>query len=317
MLREFANQLQLTQTNMLKNWQAPMGLAVHSFSQFVDLAIHQWTELSDRFAVMPGNQQDIIRNTLKKTPSVTTGQVAVVTGGTGGIGTDICKCLAKHGHTVIATYAPEEAAQVAKWQQQQLKYNFDFDIIECDVADFKACRKMAKALEQRYEHIDILVNCAGITRDATLKKMDEHHWHAVLDTNLDGVFNVTRNLIDNMIKNQYGRIINISSVNGHKGQFGQTNYSASKAGLLGFTKSLARELADNSITVNTVSPGYVDTAMVAAIPENIKSNIIANIPMKRLAKPSEIADAVAFLARPQSSYITGSDIPVNGGLLMG
>ncbi len=147
--------------------------------------------------------------------------------------------------------------------------------------------------------------------------MEEENWHAVLDTNLDSVFNVTRNFINGMVKRQYGRIINISSVNGLKGQFGQTNYSAAKAGMVGFTKSLARELADSGITVNTVSPGYVGTSMVEAMPKEIVDNIVAKIPLGRLAKPSEIGDAVAFLAHTNSGYITGSDISVNGGLFMG
>ena len=164
--------------------------------------------------------------------------------------------------------------------------------------------------------VDILVNCAGITSDRTLGRMEESQWHAVLDTNLDSVFNVTRNLIDGMIERGYGRIINISSVNGQKGQFGQTNYSAAKAGMHGFTKALARELADQGVTVNTVSPGYVDTRLVQAIPAEIRAEIISKIPVGRLARPREIARAVVFLAAEESAYITGSNIPVNGGLFM-
>ena len=255
------------------------------------------------------------RNTVS--PAVDTGHVAVITGGIGGIGTDICRGLAKQGNTVIATYISFEAERAIEWQKERLEEGLDVDVIECDVTDFKACKKMAKELEKKYASIDILVNCAGITRDATLKNMEKENWHAVMNTNLDSVFNVTRNFINGMVKRQYGRIINISSVNGHKGQFGQTNYSAAKAGMVGFTKSLARELADGGITVNTVSPGYVGTSMVEAMPQDIVDSIVAKIPVGRLAKPSEIGDAVAFLAHTNSGYITGSDISVNGGLFMG
>jgi acetoacetyl-CoA reductase len=248
---------------------------------------------------------------------IETGYIAVVTGGIGGIGSEICKRLYTDGHQVIATYISFEKDLARTWQADRRKEGFEIDIVECDVTDFESCKKMGKRLESAYNRIDILVNCAGITRDATLRKMEPDKWHAVLDTNLDSVFNVTRNFIDGMITRGYGRIINISSVNGQKGQFGQTNYSTAKAGIIGFSKALALELADCGITVNSVCPGYVGTSMVEAIPEDIKNSIIAKIPVKRLAKPAEVAAAVAFLAEENSGYITGSEISVNGGLFTG
>jgi acetoacetyl-CoA reductase len=176
---------------------------------------------------------------------------------------------------------------------------------------------MAQRVRAAHGTVEILVNGAGITRDKTLAKMEPGQWAAVLDTNLNGAFNVTRQFIDGMIERRFGRIVNISSVNGQKGQFGQTNYSAAKAGLFGFTRALAREVAADGITVNTVSPGYVDTSMVGAIPKDVRDAIVARIPVGRLAEPREIAWAVAFLVAEESAYITGANLPVNGGLFMG
>jgi acetoacetyl-CoA reductase len=176
---------------------------------------------------------------------------------------------------------------------------------------------MAAEVRERVGTVEILVNAAGITRDKTLAKMEPDQWRAVLDTNLNGVYNVTRQFLDGMIERGFGRIVSISSVNGQKGQFGQTNYSASKAGLIGFSRALAFELARKGITVNTVSPGYVDTSMVAAIPGEILERIVREIPLGRLARPEEIAWAVAFLVAEESGYITGANLPVNGGLYMG
>lgn len=243
--------------------------------------------------------------------------VAVVTGGIGGIGMAICRRLADDDNYVIATYIPAEAEQARQWQEEQRHAGYNMGIIECDVTDYESCEAMARQIEKEAGRIDILVNGAGITRDATLRKMDPSTWHAVLDTNLDSVFNVTRNVVDIMTRHDYGRVINISSVNGQKGQFGQTNYSAAKAGMIGFTKALALELADTGITVNTISPGYIATRMVEAIPDEVKQQIIAKIPVGRLGKPEEIAAAVAYLAREDSGYITGSDLSINGGLYTG
>lgn len=243
-------------------------------------------------------------------------RVALVTGGTGGIGTEICRALSRSGHRVVATYPPAEEKQALTWQRDMREEGFDMEIVECDVTCFDACARMARTVERGTGPIDVLVNCAGITRDATLRKMDHAQWDAVIDTNLDSVFNVTRNVVDYMAGRRFGRVINISSVNGQKGQFGQTNYAAAKAGMIGFTRALARELAPDNITVNTVSPGYVATRMVMAIAEEIRDGIVAKIPVGRLAEPYEIARAVAFLASRDNGYITGSDIPVNGGLFM-
>src|SRR5206468_12356329 len=185
-----------------------------------------------------------------------------------------------------------------------------------DVADFDAMGKMIRAIESEHGPVGILVNCAGITRDSTFRKMTPEQWRAVLSTNLDSVFNVTRHVIDDMVANGWGRIVNISSVNAVRGQFGQTNYAAAKAGILGFTKSLAQEVVKKGVTVNAVSPGYVDTDMVAAIRVDVRVKIVAEIPAGRLALPDEIADAVAFLASDGAAYITGANLSVNGGLHM-
>ena len=322
MFTEFANHLQKTHTEMIENWHDPMGVTMYSFFEFAKMANGAVNQIAQQHAAALGTffPQDARKRVAKGTAVTAqpdTGHVAVVTGGIGGIGTDICRSLARHGNKVIATYISFEAERAIEWQKERLEEGLDIHVVECDVTNFRACKKMAKELELEYGSVDILVNCAGITRDATLKKMEEENWHAVLNTNLDSVFNVTRSFINGMVKRQYGRIINISSVNGHKGQFGQTNYSAAKAGMVGFTKSLARELADAGITVNTVSPGYVGTSMVEAMPKEIVDSIVAKIPVGRLAKPSEIGDAVAFLAHTNTGYITGSDISVNGGLFMG
>jgi len=323
MFTEFSNQLQKTHAEMIENWHDPMGVTMNSFFDFAEMANDAVDQIAQQHTAA---LESFFPNTADKKMNISgsavttqpdTGHVAVVTGGIGGIGTDICKSLARHGNKVISTYISFEAERAIEWQKERLEEGLDIHIIECDVTNYRACKKMAKELEENHDRVDILVNCAGITRDATLKKMEKENWHAVLETNLDSVFNVTRSFINGMVKRQYGRIINISSVNGLKGQFGQTNYSAAKAGMVGFTKSLARELADGGITVNTVSPGYVGTSMVEAMPKEIVDSIVAKIPLGRLAKPSEIGDAVAFLAHTNSGYITGSDISVNGGLFMG
>lgn len=244
-------------------------------------------------------------------------KITLVTGGMGGIGTAICQYFAKSGSKVIATYNKNGDHQSAiVWQQQQKQQGYEIDINYVDVTDFDSCQTMCNQIIERFGGIDVLINNAGVTSDVAFRKMELTQWQRVIDTNLNSIFNVTRNVIEGMIEHKYGRIINISSINGQMGQFGQTNYAASKAGIHGFTKSLAREVANKGITVNTVAPGYVATDMVMAVREEILTQIIAQIPANRLAQPKEIARVVAFLAEEASSYITGSMFSINGGLHM-
>jgi len=244
--------------------------------------------------------------------------IALITGGTGGIGTAICQQLSKAGMKVVATcYSKDDNSdKINDWLGEQQKSGYDFSVFPINVEDFDACAKTISAIEEAIGPIDVLVNNAGITRDGQLKNMSSEQWQAVMRTDLDGIFNVTRQIINGMIERHYGRIVNISSVNGQKGQFGQTNYSAAKAGVHGFTMALAQEVAKKGITVNTVSPGYVGTELVMAIAEDIRNKIIAQIPVGRLGEPHEIARVAAFLASPDSGYITGSDLSINGGLHM-
>lgn len=243
-------------------------------------------------------------------------RVALVTGGTGGIGTEICKALANMGCQVAASWLAGVDDGEA-WQQNMQAAGYNFTITEGNVADFKAAATMVKAAEEKLGPIEILVNCAGITKDGFLHKMSPEQWDNVIRTDLDSVFNVTRPVIIGMRDRGFGRIINISSVNGQKGQIGQTNYSAAKAGMHGFTMALAQESARKGITVNTISPGYIDTSMVAAMGEKIIKDMTAQIPVGRLGKPEEIARVVAFLAADESGFITGANIAINGGMHMG
>jgi len=239
-------------------------------------------------------------------------KVALVTGGTGGIGNAICKKLAAEGCTVITTYfEPEEQAKA--WQDKQ---DYDVAIYPCDVSSYEDCEKLKAAVEADHGQVDILVNCAGITRDGTFKKTTLDKWQAVIKTNLDSVFNVSHQFVNQMAERGYGRVINISSINGQKGQFGQTNYSAAKAGVHGLTMALAQETARKGVTVNTLSPGYIGTEMVMAIPEDVRNQIIAQIPVGRLGTPEEMADIVAFLASDSAAFITGANISANGGQFM-
>ncbi|KTD64777.1 acetoacetyl-CoA reductase [Legionella spiritensis] len=242
---------------------------------------------------------------------------AIVTGGTGGIGTAICRSLAASNYRVIACYFKDGNHEEAKlWQSSQKKDGFNIDIQYADVRQFEDCEKLARVIKEQYGRIDVLVNNAGVTRDMTLKKMTPKQWQLVLDANLNSVFNVTRNVLPLMLEREYGRIISISSVSGRKGQAGQCNYAATKAALLGFSKSLALETADKGITVNTISPGYIETPMLAAMRESVLKALITVIPMGRLGKPEEIARAVTFLASPDSGFITGANLDINGGQYM-
>jgi acetoacetyl-CoA reductase len=245
-----------------------------------------------------------------------TTRVALVTGGIGGLGTEICKHLARSGRRVIAADLASRTERVAEFEREVAAYDGAIRFEPINVADFDACAATVRTVEANYGPIDILVNAAGITRDTTLRKMAPAHWRDVVEINLSGVFNTCRNVVEGMSERGFGRIVNISSVNGQTGQFGQTNYSAAKAGMHGFTMALAREVARKGVTVNSVSPGYCRTAMVAAIPENIRNQIIANIPVGRLGEPSEVARVVDFLCADESGFITGANIPVNGGYFM-
>jgi acetoacetyl-CoA reductase len=242
-------------------------------------------------------------------------RIAFVTGGMGGIGTAICRRLGRAGHTVVAGCLPDYEKK-GDWLAQMRKEGWRVHAAEGDVADFDSCSEMFGKVRSGVGPIDILVNNAGITRDSVFKRMTEADWMAVINTNLNSVFNVTRQVIDGMSERGWGRIINISSVNAIKGQFGQTNYSAAKAGMAGFSKALAQEVVRKGVTVNTVSPGYVETDMVMAIKKEIRDQIVAQIPMGRLARPEEIAAVVAFLASEEAGYITGANISVNGGMHM-
>ncbi len=241
-------------------------------------------------------------------------RVAVVTGGIGGLGTEICRTLARAGRTVVAADLGARAERIAAFERDVAGLDIHFEAL--DAGDFDACAATVRRIEAERGSLDILVNAAGITRDGTLRKMDKIQWDAVMNVNLDSVFNMCRHAIDGMVDRGFGRIVNISSVNGQTGQFGQTNYSAAKAGMHGFTMALAREVARKGVTVNSVSPGYCETALVMAIPEDIRAGIVEKIPVGRLGKPSEIARTVEFLTADDAGFITGANIPVNGGMFM-
>ena len=242
-------------------------------------------------------------------------RVAFVTGGMGGIGTAICRRLAAAGHTIVAGCLPGYGRK-DEWLGAMRSEGWRVHAAEGDVANFESCAEMFYHVRSVVGPVDILVNNAGITRDSLFKRMTEQDWMAVINTNLNSVFNVTRQVIDGMVERGWGRVVNISSVNAIKGQFGQTNYSAAKAGMAGFAKALAQEVVRKGVTVNTVSPGYVETDLVMAIRPEIREQIVASIPMGRLARPEEIAAVVAFLVSEEAGYITGANISVNGGMHM-
>jgi acetoacetyl-CoA reductase len=243
-------------------------------------------------------------------------RLALVTGGTGGLGTAICRRLARDGRRVVASCHPDDLATLSEWQQARRDEGLDIGLVAGDVSSAASSVAMIEEVEERFGGIDILVNCAGITRDKTFKRMELDHWEAVIKTNLNSVYYVTRPVWEGMLERGFGRIVNISSVNGQRGQFGQVNYSAAKAGMHGFTMALAHEGAAKGITVNTVSPGYVETAMTLAMRDDVREAIISGIPMRRMGTPEEIASTVAFLASDETTYITGANIPVNGGLFI-
>ncbi|MDQ0013184.1 acetoacetyl-CoA reductase [Variovorax boronicumulans] len=241
-------------------------------------------------------------------------KVAYVTGGMGGIGTAICQRLYKDGFTVVAGCGPTR--DHAKWLAEQKAEGFEFHASVGNVGDWQSTVEAFSAAKAAHGPIDVLVNNAGITRDRMFLKMTPEDWSAVIETNLNSMFNVTKQVVGDMVEKGWGRIINISSVNGAKGQAGQTNYSAAKAGMHGFTMALAQELANKGVTVNTVSPGYIGTDMVKAIRQEVLDKIVATIPVKRLGEPSEIASIISWLATDEGGYSTGADFSVNGGLHM-
>ncbi len=247
---------------------------------------------------------------------MTAARVALVTGGIGGIGTAICQRLARDGFTVVANHHPSEQDAADAWKKEQTAQGLAIGTIGADVSSFEDSQRMIAEIKQQHGPVSVLVNCAGITRDKTFKKMEEAAWRAVIDVNLNSVFNVTRNVWEDMLEAGFGRVVNISSVNGQRGQFGQTNYATAKAGMHGFTMSLAQEGAAKGITANTISPGYVETAMTKAMRDDVREAIVSGVPMRRMGQPEEIASAVSFLVSDENGYVTGANLPVNGGLFM-
>ena len=244
-----------------------------------------------------------------------TQRVAYVTGGMGGIGTAICQRLHKEGYKVVAGCGPSRDHQ--KWINEQKALGFTFYASVGNVGDWDSTVEALKKTKAEHGPVDVLVNNAGITRDGVFRRMSKSDWDEVIETNLNSLFNVTKQVIEDMVERGFGRIINISSVNGQKGQFGQVNYSTAKAGIHGFTMALAQEVATKGVTVNTVSPGYIGTDMVKAIRPDVLDKIVGTIPVKRLGLPEEIGSIVAWIASDEGGYATGSDFSLNGGLHMG
>lgn len=240
-------------------------------------------------------------------------RIALVTGGMGGLGEAICIKLAAHGHTVATTYSPANT-KAERWLREMRERGYRFRAYACDVSDWDACVQCVKRVCDEVGPVSVLVNNAGVTRDMTFRKMDRANWELVMHTNLDSCFNMTKQVCEGMVERGWGRIINISSVNGQKGAFGQANYCAAKAGMHGFSKALALEVARKGVTVNTISPGYIGTSMVMAIPaEVLQTRIIPQIPLGRLGKPEEVAGLVAYLASDEAAFVTGANIAINGG----
>jgi len=240
-------------------------------------------------------------------------RAVLVTGGMGGLGETISTKMIDAGYRVAVTYSPSNT-QHARWVADMKSRGYEVLAVPCDVADIDSCAKAVAGVVDRLGPVDVLVNNAGITRDMTFKKLDKVNWDAVLRTNLDSLFNMTKQVADGMVERGWGRIINVSSVNGSKGAFGQTNYSAAKAGVHGFTKALALEVARKGVTVNTISPGYIGTKMVTAIPEDVlNTKILPQIPVGRLGKPEEVAGLIIYLASEEAAFVTGANIAINGG----
>ncbi len=243
-------------------------------------------------------------------------RTAIVTGGIGGLGSAMCRHLADAGCRVVAADLAGRSDRIRTFEQEMKDCGDRIRFAPVDVSDPESCKSLIDSVTEASGSVDILVNAAGITRDASLRKMELAQWQDLMRVNMDSLFNMCRPVVEGMCERGFGRIINISSVNGQTGQFGQTNYSAAKAGVHGFSMALAREVARKGVTVNTVSPGYCDTALVQAVPEKIREQIIAQVPVGRLGAPADIARAVAFLAADEAGYITGANLPVNGGYFM-
>ncbi|MSQ54385.1 MAG: acetoacetyl-CoA reductase [Betaproteobacteria bacterium] len=240
-------------------------------------------------------------------------RVAVVTGGMGGLGESISTKMAEAGYKVVVTFSPSNTKH-REWLEDMKKRGCDFGAYPVDVVDYDDCAAKCAQVRKDVGHIDILVNNAGITRDMTFKRMSKGDWDAVMHTNLDSCFNMTKQVMDQMVEKNWGRVINVASVNGQKGAFGQTNYSAAKAGIHGFTKALALEVAKKGVTINTISPGYIGTKMVTAIPKDIlDSKILPQIPVGRLGKPDEVAGLIIYLCSEEAAFVTGANISINGG----
>ena len=245
--------------------------------------------------------------------TIVTKRIALITGGMGGLGESISTKMHDAGFRVVITHSPGNK-NVAAWKADMKARGYDFHPVPVDVADYDSCHACVEKIHANVGSVDILVNNAGITRDMTFRKMGKPDWDAVMHTNLDSVFNMTKPVCDGMVERGWGRIINVSSVNGSKGAFGQTNYSAAKAGMHGFTKALALEVAKKGVTVNTISPGYIGTRMVTAIPKEIlDSKIIPQIPVGRLGKPEEVAGLIIYLCSEEAAFVTGANIAINGG----
>jgi acetoacetyl-CoA reductase len=240
-------------------------------------------------------------------------RVVLVTGGMGGLGETISTKMVDAGYKVVVTYSPSNTKS-DEWVGGMKANGYEILAVPCDVSDFGSCAKAIAEVHKKAGAVDVLVNNAGITRDMTFKKMDKVNWDAVMRTNLDSLFNMTKQVADGMVERGWGRIINVSSVNGSKGAFGQTNYSAAKAGVHGFTKALALEVAKRGVTVNTISPGYIGTKMVTAIPKEVlDTKILPHIPVGRLGKPEEVAGLIIYLASEEAAFLTGANIAINGG----
>jgi acetoacetyl-CoA reductase len=240
-------------------------------------------------------------------------RIALITGGMGGLGETISTKMHDAGYRVVVTHSPGNK-RVTDWLAEHKARGYAFAAYPVDVADYESCQACVAKVQAEVGSVDILVNNAGITRDMTFRKMTKADWDAVLKTNLDSVFNMTKPVCDGMVERGWGRIINVSSVNGSKGAFGQTNYAAAKAGMHGFTKSLALEVARKGVTVNTISPGYIGTKMVMAIPKDVlDSKILPQIPLGRLGKPEEVAGLIIYLCSEEAAFVTGANIAINGG----